>query len=96
MALSLPPSKALHVRISGMVQGVGFRWWTARLAEELALAGWVRNEPDGGVSIFVHGAQTAVSEFVSRLSLGPAGARVDEVITSDAAPDSRETFEILR
>ena len=44
----------------GHVQGVGFRWTVASLAEAEDLAGWVRNEPDGTVRMVVEGAQSAI------------------------------------
>lgn len=41
---------AIDARVQGMVQGVGFRYWTMGKAQELGLTGWVRNEADGDVT----------------------------------------------
>jgi acylphosphatase len=63
-------------RVSGRVQGVGFRWWTARQARALGLAGSVRNLPDGSVEVFAAGPTQAVRRLEERLREGPAGASV--------------------
>lgn len=87
-------SKAVLVRITGRVQGVGFRAWTVRQAEALGLAGWVRNEADGSVSSLVFGPVTQVDDMVARLKRGPAGAHVHEVKLSSAdAADAPRPFE---
>ena len=66
------PNKAsqlrrLSLRFVGEVQGVGFRWTTKRLANELDLTGWVRNEPDGSVSMELQGDESQVAAFFGRL-----------------------------
>jgi hydrogenase maturation protein HypF len=67
------------VRVRGAVQGVGFRPFVHRLARDLALAGWVRNDAEG-VAIEVEGAPAALRRFVERLRReAPALARVDGV-----------------
>lgn len=67
-------------RVTGRVQGVGFRYFVARVARSLALAGAVRNEPDGSVVAMVAGADPeALESFREGLRRGPGGARVDGV-----------------
>lgn len=66
-------------RITGRVQGVGFRWWTTRLARELDVEGAVANRPDGSVEIRARGPADAVATFRSRLEEGPSTARVERV-----------------
>ena len=66
-------------RVSGQVQGVGFRWWTQRVGAELALVGRVRNESDGTVSVRVAGSPEALDRLEEALRHGPAGARVESV-----------------
>ncbi len=69
-----------RIRVSGVVQGVGFRPFVWRLARELDLAGWVRNDARG-VEIEVHGAAEQVYCLVERLTRdAPPLARVDEVV----------------
>jgi acylphosphatase len=89
--------KAVLARITGRVQGVGFRAWTRAQAQSLGLAGWVRNEPDGSVSALIAGPADGVNEMIARLERGPAGARVDEVRSSEAKPeDAPARFEVRR
>ena len=81
--------------ISGRVQGVGFRYFTQRVAGQHGIGGWVRNTPDGRVEIEAEGDASAMREFESRISTGPAGARVDQVDSVDAAiGPNRSTFVI--
>lgn len=66
--------------IRGRVQGVGFRWWTRRTAEELGLSGSVKNLRDGTVEVHVRGPEERVRRFRDRLERGPSGARVESVV----------------
>src|SRR5512143_1177926 len=68
-----------QIKVSGQVQGVGFRPFVYRLANELGLAGWVRNDSEG-VEIAVEGQQTQVMRLIERLqSEPPLLARVEKV-----------------
>jgi acylphosphatase len=68
--------EALQVRITGGVQGVGFRVWTRDEALRLGLTGWVRNEEDGSVAALIAGPGGAISTMIERLRRGPPGASV--------------------
>ena len=48
-------TRAVDLHVTGQVQGVSFRWYAAREATRLALAGWIRNEPDGSVRAHAEG-----------------------------------------
>ena len=79
-----------HVLVSGRVQGVGYRAWTQHQASLRDLAGWVRNCDDGRVEAILHGPADAVAWLLDAMCLGPAMARVEEVITRDSeAPLTR-------
>ena len=67
------------LRIKGNVQGVTFRASSKEKAEELGLAGWVKNNPDGTVSCEVCGPTAKVDAFVDWCKEGPRFARVEEV-----------------
>jgi len=71
--------RAVNVRVSGRVQGVGFRAWTQGQAQALGLDGWVRNDPDGSVTALVIGGSLAVDEMVAALHIGPRWANVTNV-----------------
>jgi acylphosphatase len=66
-------------RLSGRVQGVGFRWWAKETAGKLGLRGLVRNEPDGTVWLDTEGDAPALDQFEQLLETGPPGAVVQEV-----------------
>jgi acylphosphatase len=66
-------------RVTGRVQGVGFRWWTRAQALRLGLAGTVRNADDGSVEVQVCGPDHAVAEMERLLNRGPPHARVRAV-----------------
>lgn len=85
---------AIRFYVSGRVQGVWFRGWTQRVAQDLGLAGWVRNLPDGRVEGWAEGDEAAVDTLVERLHQGPSAARVTEVSVEDAEPAGLTAFEI--
>jgi acylphosphatase len=71
--------------LSGRVQGVGFRYFTQRIAAQHGISGWVRNTPDSRVEIEAEGDAEAMRQFESRVSTGPAGAHVDDVDMAEIA-----------
>jgi acylphosphatase len=70
---------ALHLRIRGRVQGVGFRYAMCEQATLLGLEGWVRNCRDGSVEAVVVGAPEQVDLLHQWARRGPAGASVTGV-----------------
>jgi acylphosphatase len=84
-----------HVRVSGQVQGVFFRDSTRQKAEELGLAGWVRNMPDGQVEALFEGPTEKVREMVTWCEEGPQRASVENVDTNfENAGGDLEGFEV--
>jgi acylphosphatase len=71
-------------RVSGHVQGVGFRWYTIRLASRLGIRGTVRNCPDGTVEVRAAGTAAALEDLREGLLEGPSHADVASV--EDIAP----------
>ena len=86
--------RSVDLHVTGRVQGVSFRWYAAREATRLGLAGWVRNEPDGSVRAHAEGPDDAVHEFVAWCRQGPPAARVEQVSTSDVDASGATSFDI--
>ncbi len=83
-----------RIRVRGQVQGVGFRPFVYRLAQELNLAGWVRNDGEG-VDIEVQGAVAAIEDFIARLETEtPPLASVTAVEAAEAPTSDVRGFEI--
>ncbi len=57
--------KAVQLKLSGRVQGVGMRYWVVQQARALDLCGWVRNEPDGSVKVWIEGEDHTVDALVN-------------------------------
>lgn len=74
----------LRCFVTGRVQGVWFRAFTAEEARQLGLTGYVRNLPDGRVEVLACGEQKSLAVLEAWLWQGPPAARVDEVACSAA------------
>jgi acylphosphatase len=91
------PGETRSYRLEGRVQGVGFRWWTAREAEALGLRGWVRNLRDGAVEVHAAGSPEVLDDLEVRLARGPGHADVRQVRRLGPGEDLPEAgFEIRR
>ncbi len=88
--------KATRLLISGIVQGVGFRYFTERAAQDLGLTGYVRNLRDGRVEAVAAGTEEQVRAFIDQMRLGPAGAMVDGIEAGETdLDDGINRFDIL-
>jgi acylphosphatase len=83
---------AVHLVITGRVQGVGFRAWTSHEARRRGLRGWVRNRHDGRVEALLIGDGPAVEAMIAACRQGPVMARVDDIARSPAADDGSPGF----
>ena len=81
--------------VAGLVQGVGFRWWTRSKARELGLVGSVRNLDDGRVAVVAEGDRPTCQALLDALGGGEAPGRVDQVVSrwDDARGDLRDFRE---
>jgi acylphosphatase len=84
--------RAARLRITGRVQGVGYRAWALQMASRLGLRGWVRNRRDGSVEALIIGEEDAVDRMIEACREGPYAARVADVAVSDAADDGSVGF----
>jgi len=82
-----------HVFVSGMVQGVSFRWYAIQKARALQVGGWVRNLADGRVEAVFEGAEAAVNELVTWTHEGPPAARVAGVEVVWEEPEGLAEFD---
>jgi acylphosphatase len=83
--------------VSGMVQGVGFRWYVARHARAIGLTGYARNLPDGSVEVVVDGPESSLPALERLLRTGPANARVERVDRTQepALAGTNKSFDVL-
>ena len=86
--------RCVRARISGIVQGVGFRHATLRRAIALGVRGYVRNLPDSSVEAVFEGSARVVEEALTFVRRGPNGSRVAGVEVEPIAPQGFSDFEI--
>lgn len=87
--------RAFRARVSGRVQGVGFRLSAVREARRLGLRGWVRNADDGSVDVEAEGPPARLDAFLAWLHHGPPGAYVSDVAVDPVPPDAaRGEFDV--
>ena len=81
--------------IRGRVQGVAFRYSMQQMAEQLGVAGWVRNLPDRSVAFHGEGPDESVDALLYWSQTGPRLARVDSVDVEPCEVHRFESFDIL-
>lgn len=88
------PLKHYSVTVEGIVQGVCFRYATREEALKRGLSGWVKNEPDGTVSVEVEGPVDELDSFVAWCKKGPPGAQVERLTCKEGTLSGWTTFRI--
>ena len=88
----------LTARVTGRVQGVGYRWWVVDTATRLGLVGWVRNADDErAVELVAEGEPAPLDALEAQLADGPGAAWIDRVEASRGPASGGMTrFEIRR
>ncbi|RKX50411.1 MAG: acylphosphatase [Thermotogae bacterium] len=86
--------RTYHLLISGMVQGVGFRYFTYKRAKKLGITGYVRNTADGKVEIYASGPEDTLESFIAIVSRGPVYADVRAVDKEELPYMPFNEFEI--
>jgi acylphosphatase len=79
--------RATRLLVSGIVQGVGYRFFTERAARSLSITGYVRNLRDGRVEVVACCTKEEVQALIDQLRLGPAGAKVDGIVVEETDLD---------
>jgi len=85
----------VHVRVSGMVQGVFYRAFTRDKALGLGINGWVRNIPGGGVEAVLEGERQKIGELLAMMKKGPASSMVSGIELSEIKCKGYEDFKIV-
>lgn len=80
--------------VRGRVQGVGFRWFVQRSAEQLGITGYTRNLDDGRVEVYAVATPEKISELASLLWTGPRWSDVRGVEEQEAAVQEYRSFQI--
>lgn len=89
-------TQAKRFYVSGMVQGVGFRFFAQRSATRLGITGYVKNLPDGRVEVYAIGQAPQLEALRNELQRGPRSASISEVAEADAEllQEYLERFEV--
>lgn len=89
--------RKVRMNVQGRVQGVGFRYTTKMVADQLGIFGTVKNEEDGSVTIEAIGDDETVEEFISKIKDSPSpSGRVTYVdLQEDPMIQEREKFDVI-
>jgi acylphosphatase len=86
---------SVRLIISGLVQGVGYRWFVTRKAEEYNLEGYAKNLYNGDVEVEVEGDRFMIIDFIKELKIGPRSAHITDMKTKwGKYEDKYKGFEI--
>ncbi len=81
--------QARRYRVSGKVQGVGFRYFASRVARQLGVTGYAKNLRDGSVEVYAFGTAAMLAALRKELQRGPRSAAVSNVTEEDATIESK-------
>lgn len=82
------------IKVTGRVQGVGFRFYTRKTALELGISGFVKNMRDGSVYVEAEGEPDRMETFIEWVRKGPEWAHVDDISLQEKPEDGFEGFDI--
>lgn len=88
--------QTVHILIEGEVQGVFYRATAKKIADRLAVTGWIQNIPGGNVEAVVSGSEEHLKQFIDWCREGPPLSKVNDVIISYQKETVFEDFSILR
>ena len=85
----------VNMKITGKVQGVGFRFFVQQQVQELGITGWVSNKSNGDVEALAQGDKEDLDQFIAKVKEGPSFSRVDDVILNwEDGQENYTSFEI--
>jgi len=76
----------VRIVVTGVVQGVGYRYFAMQLARDYGLAGWVRNREDGSVEVEAEGEEIILRSYMKDLRIGPRQADVTAIEVDTLPP----------
>ena len=79
MSSQLEDTLTVNMKITGKVQGVGFRYFVLQQAQELGIKGWVSNKSNGDVEALAQGEKADLEQFIAKVKEGPSFSRVEDV-----------------
>jgi len=84
-----------HIIVKGIVQGVGYRFFAIRKANDYGITGWVRNLPDGSVEVVAEGDKGLLNEFIQELKIGPISAHISDIeLTEEEYTGKFNNFDV--
>lgn len=87
----------IRINVSGIVQGVGYRYYTFRTARKLSLTGYVQNKPNGTVEVVAEGEKSNLLRLIEELRIGPPNCSVENLSIKWEPPKSDlQDFRILK
>lgn len=87
--------KRFHILVSGLVQGVGFRYFVWQTALRLGLSGWVKNLDSGEVELEAQGIPRKLDKLIQMVKKGPRFSRVEQIQIQEIAVTTGDSFNIL-
>ena len=88
--------KSVHIIITGVVTGVGFRWWLKKEAEKRNIYGFVKNRTEDEVEAVLLGEDKNVNELIKLIRKGPSSARVEKLSIQNYQKEYlKKSFDIL-
>jgi len=90
----MPMIKSYNIKITGHVQGVGFRHAATKAAHKMNVKGFVKNEPDGSVLVHAEGEPEKLTAFINWCHQGPSMANVQNIETEEAIVKGYKYFDV--
>ena len=88
--------KSVHIIITGVVTGVGFRWWLKKEAEKRSIYGFVKNRTEDEVEALLLGHKKDVEDVVRLCRKGPTSSKVKSIKIEDFQQEyAKKSFDIL-
>lgn len=88
--------KHINIKITGKVQGVGFRFTTKVVADQMGVRGMIKNEKDGSVYLEAEGDEMLLEVFLEWCNEGPDRSQIENVEVTEGELKNYRNFEIIK